>query len=90
MATQSDSNSLYVLVSSLGGTVLSLVATWIFVAHSAQAMVAFCYVEPLNEQPRALSLSLPHRVLAPDLSCGDWLLDQLTPTRVAAESARGV
>jgi len=40
MAPQSDTNTLYVLVSSLAGTVLSLAATWIFVAHSAQAMVA--------------------------------------------------
>jgi hypothetical protein len=40
MATQSDTNTLYVLVSSLAGTVLSLAATWIFVAHSVQPMVA--------------------------------------------------
>jgi hypothetical protein len=33
MATQSDTNTLYVLVSSLAGTVLSLAATWIFVAQ---------------------------------------------------------
>jgi hypothetical protein len=40
MAPQSDSRTLYVLVSSLVGTVLSLAASWIFVAHSVQAMVA--------------------------------------------------
>jgi hypothetical protein len=40
MAPQSDTRTLYVLVSSLAGTVLSLAATWIFFAHSAQAMVA--------------------------------------------------
>jgi len=40
MATQSDTNTLYVLVSSLAGTVLSLTATWIFVAHSVQPLVA--------------------------------------------------
>jgi len=40
MAPQSDARTLYVLVSSLAGTVLSLAATWIFVAHSLQPMVA--------------------------------------------------
>ena len=40
MAPQSDTNTLYVLVSSLAGTVLSLAATWVFVAHSVQPMVA--------------------------------------------------
>jgi hypothetical protein len=37
MMTQSDTSSLYVLVSSLAGTVLSLAATWIVIA---QTMVA--------------------------------------------------
>ena len=32
MAPQSDTRTLYVLVSSLAGTVLSLAFTWIFVA----------------------------------------------------------
>ena len=40
MTTHSDTNTLYVLVTSLAGTILSLAGTWIFVAHSAQAMVA--------------------------------------------------
>jgi hypothetical protein len=41
MAPQSDTTSLYVLVCSLAGTVLSLAATWIVVAHSfVQPMVA--------------------------------------------------
>ena len=40
MAPQSDTSSLYVLICSLAGTVLSLSATWIVVAHSAQAMIA--------------------------------------------------
>jgi hypothetical protein len=40
MAPQSDTSTLYVLVSSLAGTVLGLLATWIFVAHSVQPMVA--------------------------------------------------
>jgi hypothetical protein len=41
MAPQSDTNSLYVLVCSLAGTILSLAATWIVVAHSfVQPMVA--------------------------------------------------
>jgi hypothetical protein len=40
MTTQSDNSTLYVLVSSLAGTVLSLAATWIVVAHSMQPMVA--------------------------------------------------
>jgi hypothetical protein len=40
MATQSEARTLYVLVSSLAGTVLSLTATWIFVAHSVQPLVA--------------------------------------------------
>jgi len=40
MAPQSDTSSLYVLICSLAGTVLSLAATWIVVAHSAQAMIA--------------------------------------------------
>ena len=40
MTTPSDKNTLYVLIYSLAGTVLSLAATW-FVAHSfAQQMVA--------------------------------------------------
>jgi hypothetical protein len=37
MAPQPDTHTLYVLVSSLAGTVLSLAATWIFVAHSVQS-----------------------------------------------------
>jgi hypothetical protein len=37
MAPQSDTRTLYVLVSSLAGTVLSLAFTWIFVAHSVQS-----------------------------------------------------
>ena len=40
MAPQSDTSSLYVLICSLAGTVLSLTATWIVVANSAQAMIA--------------------------------------------------
>jgi hypothetical protein len=41
MAPQSDTRSLYVLVYSLAGTILSLAATWIVVAHSfVQPMVA--------------------------------------------------
>jgi len=41
MAPQSDTNTLYVLICSLAGTVLSLAATWIVVAHSfVQPMVA--------------------------------------------------
>jgi len=41
MTTPSDKNTLYVLLYSLAGTVLSLAATWFFVAHSfAQQMVA--------------------------------------------------
>jgi len=41
MAPQSDTNTLYVLVCSLAGTVLSLGSTLIFVAHSfAQPMVS--------------------------------------------------
>jgi hypothetical protein len=41
MAPQSDTNSHYVLVCSLAGTILSLAATWIVVAHSfVQPMVA--------------------------------------------------
>jgi hypothetical protein len=40
MTPQSDTRTLYVLVSSLAGTVLSLAATWIFVAHSVQPLVA--------------------------------------------------
>jgi len=41
MTTPSDKNTLYVLIYSLAGTVLSLAATWFFVAHSfAQQMVA--------------------------------------------------
>jgi hypothetical protein len=40
MAPQSDTRTLYVLVSSLAGTVLSFAASWIFVAHSVQPMVA--------------------------------------------------
>ena len=39
MTTPSDKNPLYVLIYSLAGTVLSLAATWFFVAHSfAQQM----------------------------------------------------
>jgi hypothetical protein len=41
MAPQSDTNTLYVLVCSLAGTVLSLAGTWIVVAHSfVQPIVA--------------------------------------------------
>ena len=41
MAPLSDTNTLYVLTCSLAGTVLSLAATWIVVAHSfVQPMVA--------------------------------------------------
>jgi hypothetical protein len=41
MTTQSDTSSLYVLVSSLAGTVVGLAGTWIVVAHSfVQPMVA--------------------------------------------------
>jgi hypothetical protein len=40
MAPQSEARTLYVLVCSLAGTVLSLAFTWIFVAHSVQPMVA--------------------------------------------------
>jgi hypothetical protein len=40
MAPQSDTRTLYVLVCSLAGTVVSLAATLIVVAQSAQAMVA--------------------------------------------------
>jgi len=41
MAPQSDTSSLYVLICSLAGTVLSLAATWIVVSHSfVQPMVA--------------------------------------------------
>jgi hypothetical protein len=41
MTTQSDTSTLYVLVSSLAGTILSLAVTWFFVAHSfVQPMVA--------------------------------------------------
>jgi len=40
MAPQSDARTLYVLVSSLASAVLSLAATWIFVAHSVQPIVA--------------------------------------------------
>jgi hypothetical protein len=40
MAPQSDTNTLYVLVCSLAGTILSLAATWIVVAQSTQSMVA--------------------------------------------------
>ena len=41
MAPQSDTSSLYVLICSLAGTVLSLAATWIVAAHSfVQPMVA--------------------------------------------------
>jgi hypothetical protein len=39
-APQAEARTLYVLVSSLAGTVLSLAATWIFVAHSVQPLVA--------------------------------------------------
>ena len=42
MAPQSDTTTLYVLVCSLAGTVLSLATTWIVVAHSfVQPMVAY-------------------------------------------------
>jgi len=41
MAPQSDTTTLYVLVCSMAGTVLSLATTWIVVAHSfVQPMVA--------------------------------------------------
>jgi hypothetical protein len=41
MAPQSDANTLYVLLCSLAGTILSLAATWIIVGHSfVQPMVA--------------------------------------------------
>jgi hypothetical protein len=41
MATPSDTHTLYVLVCSLAGTVLSLAGTWIVVAHSfVQPLVA--------------------------------------------------
>src|SRR5262249_36343895 len=63
MAPQSEARTLYVLVSSLAGTVLSLAATWIFVAHSVQPMVAYggtCHAARLSEAPRALFLSLPY------------------------------
>jgi hypothetical protein len=40
MTTQSEARTLYVLVSSLAGTVLSLASAWIFVAHSVQPMIA--------------------------------------------------
>ena len=41
MAPQSDTTTLYVLVCSLAGTVLTLATTWIVVAHSyVQPMVA--------------------------------------------------
>ena len=41
MAPQSDTNTLYVLICSLAGTVLSLAVTWIVVAHSfVQPIVA--------------------------------------------------
>ena len=40
MAPLSDTNTLYVLTCSLAGTVLSLAATWIVIAHSfVQPMV---------------------------------------------------
>ena len=41
MTPQSDTSTLYVLVCSLAGTVLSVAITWIVVAHSfVQPMVA--------------------------------------------------
>ena len=40
MAPQSDTTSLYVLVCSLAGTILSLAATWIVIAQSTHSMVA--------------------------------------------------
>jgi hypothetical protein len=40
MAPQPDTRTLYVLVTSLAGAVLSLAVSWIFVAHSVQPMVA--------------------------------------------------
>ena len=40
MTTQSDSNTLYVLACSKLGVIFSLAATWIFVAHTVQPMVA--------------------------------------------------
>ena len=41
MAPQSDTNTLYVLVCSLAGTIVGLGATWIVVAHTfVQPMVA--------------------------------------------------
>src|SRR5262249_620394 len=41
MAPQSDTRTLYVLVSSLAGTVLSLAFTCIFVPHSFHPLVAY-------------------------------------------------
>ena len=40
MAPQSDTNTLYVLVCSLAGTILSLAATWIVIAQSTHSMIA--------------------------------------------------
>jgi hypothetical protein len=40
MTTNSDRNTLYVLACSTFGAIFSLAATWIFVAHSAQPLVA--------------------------------------------------
>jgi hypothetical protein len=40
MPPQSDSRSLYVLVASTLGAILSLAATWILIAHSVQPLVA--------------------------------------------------
>ena len=40
MTTQTDSNTLYVLAASTLGAIFGLAATWVFVAHSVQSMVA--------------------------------------------------
>jgi hypothetical protein len=40
MTTNSDRNTLYVLACSTFGAIFSLAATWMFVAHSVQPLVA--------------------------------------------------
>jgi hypothetical protein len=40
MTPKSDTNMLYVLACSTLGAIFSLAATWIYVAHSVQPMVA--------------------------------------------------
>ena len=40
MSTNSDRNTLYVLACSTFGAIFSLAATWMFVAHSVQPLVA--------------------------------------------------